>query len=63
MLSGFVFLLALCAVVAVLGWSIKFDRSEDLPKAGLFGIRPSTRDPQRAKHRPSLPTKKRNIEP
>ena len=63
MLSGFVFLLALGAVVAVLVWSIKFDRAEGVPKSGLFGVGASIDEPQRSTRRPQLPTKKRNVVP
>jgi hypothetical protein len=61
MLSGFALLLALGAVVAVLVWSIKFDRAEGVPRSGLFGIRASVDETQRVTHHPQLPTKKRNI--
>ena len=61
MLSGLLFVLALCAVGAVLVWSIKFENVEGAPHSGFFAIRKSFAKFQGAKQGPRLPTKKQNL--
>jgi hypothetical protein len=40
MATGFIFLVALIAVVAVIVWSVQHDDRNSVPRSGLFGLRP-----------------------